>query len=185
MLDTLSNIAEIVGTLIVIGSLVFVGLEMRHNTKQLGINQLGNMLEIEIGSMQMHQQLTLQIAGDRELTDIVIKGSSDLTSLDLNELTRFSILMGGVLSMAQVGYLHFLEGHQNEEIWQSQAASMMTLLDRPGGTMWWSMTRNNYSVPFREWIDGLVGLGPIKSPGLPPDHPGKVQTAVRPEVPAA
>lgn len=179
MLDTLGNLAEIVGTIIVIASLVFVGMEMRHNTKQLVTTQLGNILEIEIGSMQMHQQLTLEIARDKELADIVIKGSVDITSLDINELTRFSVLMGGVMSMAQVGYLHYLEGHQNEEIWQSQSASLMSLLARPGTISWWQMTRNNYAAPFREWIDGLLGLGPLAPPGLPPDHPGQVQTAVK------
>lgn len=178
-LETLSNIAEIIAAVLVIGSLIFVGIQLKQNTQQLKINQLSNTLVLEVGGAQMHQAFTLQIANNKDLADLLIKGGSDLGALDTSELARVSIMLGGLLSITQTGYIHFLQGHQTEEIWQSQAASLMTLMARPGAITWWQFTRNNYSESFRAWVDGLLGLGPMQAPGLPPGHPGELQTAVR------
>ncbi len=178
MLEQIYYIAEIIAVGLIFGSLLFVGLQMRQNTEQLKENQMSNLLAIETATAQMHQNLTLQVADNGELAEILMRGSGDLGALDGTELVRVSILLGGIMSVTQVGYLHYQEGQQVDEIWQSQAASIMTFIGRPGGIMWWQFTRNNYAPAFRAWVDGLVGMGPLQPPGLPVDHPGVPQTAV-------
>ncbi len=180
MLETISNIAEIVAAVIVVGSLVFVGIQLNQNTQQLRLNRLSNTLALEISGAQMHQSFTLEVAGNKDLADLLMKGGGDLSTLNASELVRVSILLGGMLSIAQTGYIHYKAGHQTKEIWQSSAASLMTIMARPGAISWWQLTRNNYSEDFRVWVDGLVGLGPMQDPGLPPGHPGELQSAVRP-----
>lgn len=178
MLETLYYISQIIAAVMIFGSLLFVGLQMRQNTDQLKENQLSNLLSIEVATAQMHQNLTLEVADNGELAEILMRGSGDISALDATELVRVSILLGGIMSVTQVGYLHYREGQQNDEIWQSQAASIMTFISRPGGIVWWQFTRNNYAPAYRAWVDGLVGLGPLQPPGLPEGHPGVPQTAV-------
>ena len=77
----LGAIGELVGGVAVVGSLIYVGFQVRQS------NQL-NPAEAVRSFVRDHVALLQEIVGDRELTDVFRKGSADFAGLPRTDQTR-------------------------------------------------------------------------------------------------
>ena len=117
-LQDASNLAQVVGVLAVMASLIFVGIEVRQNSA--------------ITRAQVHQQLSdtftayLETLADH--ADIVATGTDSkagLSRMTDAELLRFSFLMAGLFKIWENAFYQYKSGFLDERAWRSNVTWML------------------------------------------------------------
>lgn len=170
-LDQLAAISQIVGTIAVIASLIFVGFQLNQQNDQLKANRLATIMSTESSGAGLGQNPSILLAGDPALLDIVRRAQKDPSSISLTERGQFSAYMMASIYHTQIGYLIYLKGASSDEFWKAHAGVTAPLFRNPGGLGWWERNRLLFLPDFRAWVDGLAGIGPLLPPGLPDGHP--------------
>jgi hypothetical protein len=99
LLEGLGNIGDFIGGIGVVITLVYLAMQIRHNTR--GLDQNNDLLSVSFEN-QLRQSLTdlrLTIAGDPALTDIWERSLKGLHPLDGAEQARFELLLVNVFNI--------------------------------------------------------------------------------------
>jgi len=107
-----ASIAEIIGSVAVVASLIFVGLELRRASEQL---QLSSDIDADL----TNAGLSIRIAESRELSDLVYRGERDPESLTDQEMDRFTNIALPRLAMWENTYDSYLLGNLSETDWKA------------------------------------------------------------------
>lgn len=170
-LDQLAAISQVAGTIAVIGSLIFVGFQIRQQNDQLKLNRKALRADFEANSVSVNHNFALALAQDAELFDVVRRTQMTPETVSPIERGRFGSYMWAMMVQVQVGYLVYLDGSSSDDILQGHAGFTAPLLRTPGGLAWWKRNRQVFLPSVRAYADGLAGLGPLLPPGLPEGHP--------------
>ena len=107
-----ASIAEIIGSIAVVASLIFVGLELRQTSEQL---QLISDIEADLSNAS----LSIRIAESPELSDLIYRGERDPESLSDQELDRFTNIALPRLAIWENTYDSYLIGNLSESDWKA------------------------------------------------------------------
>jgi hypothetical protein len=107
-----TSIAEIIGSIAVVASLIFVGLEVRQASRQL---QLSSDIEADLSNAS----LSIRIAENSELSDLIYRGERDPESLSDQELDRFTNIALPRLAIWENTYDTYLLGNLSEADWNA------------------------------------------------------------------
>ena len=107
-----ASIAEIIGSIAVVASLIFVGLELRQASEQL---QLISDIEADLSNAS----LSIRIAESPELSDLIYRGERDPESLSDQELDRFTNIALPRLAIWENTYDSYLIGNLSESDWKA------------------------------------------------------------------
>ncbi len=133
-LDAISAVAEVVGVVAVIGSLVYVGLQIKQNTT---IARANIVHETSVAAVRIHEL----IAQDSTLADIYRKGTNGI-SLDGTELERFIALVHIYVTWLEdvdsqyVSGLYFDED-DDEDLIDYMSRGFAGLFSTPEARRWW------------------------------------------------
>ena len=158
----LGALGEFAGAILLFGSLVFVGFQIRHNTKAM--------------RAQIHEQLS---SGYIQIVD-VIAGNSEAFSKGLVALgesaEKFSALseaektiymgaMFGFFKHYEHMYVLYQEGLLSEHTWSAWSEHIRMFYHQPGVLNWWQMRRTVFIPAFREFLEsseqGLAGAAEL------------------------
>lgn len=104
------RLRDVLASVGVIGSLIFVGLEVRQNTKAVQATAIQNLSD----AFREHTQLYVT---DPDMTGIVVRANQDLSSLTTEELQRFfGSYVSGTLTV-QGAYRQWQLGVLPDEEW--------------------------------------------------------------------
>ena len=151
----LGAIGEFVSGIAVVASLIFVGLQVRQNTKTL--RQAGRRQ----ASLQ-NQQIGRMMADYPEES---ATGFDRLAELSVAERWRFDMLWGMYLQGMEQTVADEREGFQEAEFTEPYKETMREVLALPGGKRWWEERRHWFSVSFQRDIDRLEREAPGAHPG--------------------
>jgi hypothetical protein len=145
-LETLGNVGEFVGGIAVIASLLYLAFQIRQNTISLR----------ETISRQIHDanaRVTLLPVEHPEVSEIVLRGSQDLNSLDPAESFRLHLyLMAGFLHY-QDTYSHASRSLIERHLWVAHESHMFEFLASPGLSAWSSQNRHRFSPEFVDFVE--------------------------------
>ena len=148
-LQRLADLAQVVGALGVIISLVYVALEVGQNTQALKAATFQEMAaqSVEIG---------LRAVDDPEYGDFFIKAA--LTPDSLNELEdlRWNALLGGTFRQFENVHYQFSIGMLEPRMWKGYSAVITRFASTPGSKRWWAANREFYNEEFALYIDGVI-----------------------------
>lgn len=127
--DAIGAIAEAVGAFAVVGSLVYLAIQIRSNTKQLRFEATQSIAE------------SLDRALDPIYMDnnsaIWVKGLKDLHSLDEAERAVFNGLMGrqlhNIFNTFEAGRMGMVDSHKTQKLYQKFFADFFSA---PGAKQW-------------------------------------------------
>ena len=145
----LGAIGEFVGAFLLFGSLVFVGLQMRQNTKVL----------IRTNSRQAFLQngQALQAILDKEVSEIFLRGHNEgLSSLTTEERYRFDLAFTLWFQSVEQVFSDHREGlfpPDQIEVFRNSVAGW---LDTPGGADWWHEREVWFGQKFREEVEEVL-----------------------------
>lgn len=150
LLERGSHLSQIVGSVAVVISLIYVGLQLQQNTAQLQRGE-NNATETQF------QAIRLFIAGNRDVAEMISGGLSGQRTLDAADTLRLETLLSEftwstfhIWDRARRGLL------DKEEFVRGGAPNLAVLLCTARGGDWWRRTRMQFVAAFVADVDKAV-----------------------------
>lgn len=149
-LEELAYISQVVGVIAVFASLIFVGLQIRQNTKALkatshhavtdSFNAINNMIA---NDPTVARRWQLGMAGAAELSEY--------------ERASVAMMMLGYMRIFETLYYQYTNGTLDKKLFDAELKTLKwTVTENPGFLAWWSTNPISLSTEFRTFIDGLI-----------------------------
>jgi hypothetical protein len=147
-LEQYSDLSQIIGAVAVVASLIFVGVQLRQNTKA-----------VRAPTSQAHavgyQQIIAGISNSGEFASIWRRGLADFQALDDDERARFLAFTSTLFRFYESSQVQMLAASLDAEHWHTIEQQVTDLVTQPGVQAWWKLRRHWHSASFRNWIDHL------------------------------
>jgi hypothetical protein len=143
----LGSLGELLAAFGVIASLIFVGVQMRLNTRELRLQRKFESNE----EWSRYRRLLIENA---DVADIFDRAVRDPESLDRIEALRFNMIMREHLRLTENQYERAQLGYTSMNEWEQAKRQARALLRSPVGTRLWEATKYGYLEGFVEEIDG-------------------------------
>lgn len=152
-LEQLSQIGELVGGVMVVASLIFVGFQMRQNAK-------ATRAESRRASVDAWGKIAFGVASDRDLAQAMLddrpeelNAGGSLTTDQMRLINFYAAMMG----IAEAQYLLYLDGSLPEETWKSFENALITNLAlSEQAHRYWKRNRAMHSARFQSLMNDLV-----------------------------
>ncbi len=141
-LENIYYIGQSVAVVAILGSLLFVGFQVRQNTK-------AQHLAVQQNYYAAKNAFVSLIAENPLFADIYRKGLSDILSLSETERWQFGAMMQMTFDTALMAY-------QNPDAFADDIVEASLVTIRPGSVEWWNKGRNLYPPEFQKWIDSAI-----------------------------
>ena len=152
--DAVAAIAELLAALGVIGSLVYLGGQVRgslNQARQAAIQSLVN---------QMNNVWT-GIAANREHADIWVRGSRGIAGLeDETDGVRFSAFLLSIFRPYEEIFYYRRDGVVDDWTWESIGSQCHALMGTPGFRDWWAKRGTWFSIAFQEHVQKTLDTLP-------------------------
>ena len=147
--DVIAAIAELVGAVGVIGSLLFLGYQIRKQTVESRLDAASTLA-------QQWNETVGALAADRELATLFLKGGREFSSLDDIEVVQFSAHLGRVFKVFESMHLQHAEGRLDNETWAAVTDGIHDSCTMPGVKSWWQTRSHWYSSRFQKFIRPMI-----------------------------
>lgn len=153
-------LGELIGGAAIIISLIYVGLQIRHNASatRAATNQ---------AFVTQYNEVLLKLTRT-EVREVYWRGLPGLSNLQGSEMAGFSGMMAAIFRMYEGFYLEKREGRFDSEMWEGYTALFADLLSHQGPREYWEMRRHQYSQAFAKVVD--VELLQRENRSLYPQH---------------
>ena len=144
------TLVDAVGLLAVVGSLVFVGLEMRHNT---AATRSATMQQ----SFDGMTESALNVMNNERLRELLVEVKADPSWLELNDGSADYLLLEQFtlnrLNLWENSHFHLGNGTLDPTFWLGIEGWIQGLANDPLNTHFWGSMRLNYNPSFRHYMD--------------------------------
>jgi hypothetical protein len=148
VLDALGNIGDFVGGIAVIVTLIYLAVQVRHNTRS---TKLASMQS----TMLAAQNVGILPAQDRGLARVVRLGMTTPDALDDDEFQQFRYFLMSMLRVHEDMFVQHKAGVIDDETWLARASSLKTIFSTPGGRKIWDAS-NAYRADFLAWMNSQL-----------------------------
>ena len=146
-----AQIAEIIGGTAIIASLIFVGLQVRENTRI-------TMLTSDRALDQQNLALNLSVTDSNNFASILVRAELDRDDLEAAERARFDNYCFSRFGGYENVIANRTEGFIPDDEYNVWATHFKYRFDKPGYRQFWDEYRKGYFPDFRAWVDELYGL---------------------------
>ncbi len=141
-------IAEIVGAVAVIITLIYLSIQVRHNTKAIQGQTISDV------TRNVHEHANMVLQG-QDVAAALKKFASD-KSLDPDDAILIDFLLTAVFVASQNEYFQWKQGLLDESVFRSLHHVIYTLLESPNGQYWWQHEGRRMVAPeFVEFVDEI------------------------------
>lgn len=151
-LNQLALLAEILGGVGVIASLLYLAFEVRKQGQLNRVNAAAQLADKWTGFMT-------PIHDDADLGSIWLRGTSHFEGLSDIEKLRFSAYFGRLLKTSESLYLQVRAGTLDSMTWRGVERVIRDIIVLPGSQAWWRTREHWYSDDFQSLIHGLIANG--------------------------
>lgn len=155
--EAIGAVADTVSAVAVVVSLLYVAMQIRHNTNQMRV-------AAHEGANRDLRQLIREISTSG-LTEVFVLGLEDPDSLDDRQKLDFAFLIYDLFKAFENVHYHYLHGTLGEDAWQGWRRFIEQYATAPGAQRYWSVRRDIFTSDFRELIDGFKAASDIKRVG--------------------
>jgi hypothetical protein len=161
-LEEINYTAEIIASIAVIASLIYIGREVSQNTAAM------RTAAAQASVNAVNDYVGLINSADK-LADILHEGARGLSSLQGGDLIRFMAFNEQSFIACQSYYLQWKDGTLDDRLWQLHRQTALEQLSQPGQQEFWSLRRHWFFPEFVDYIENLESSGVYK-----PMHQGAV-----------
>ena len=153
-LEEINFIAEIIASVAVIASLIYVGREVSQNTEatQASAAQAYVAADNEIVGL---------INGSDNLADILHRGAPGLAQLQGGDVIQFMAFHDQVFISFQSFYVQWKKGALDPRLWRTYEKAFMALLAQPGQKEWWKLRQDWFFPEFRDFVEQKAASGEV------------------------
>jgi len=151
--DAIGAVAEILGALGVILSVLYLALQIRKDARAR-VAETSHAIAERAGAVQQI------LSENRELAACFPKGlRGDFDGLDETDRTQFGAFLSVVTRSYEDAFYQYHEGLIGERLWLAWARSIPDIVCTPGYLAWWGTRKHWFSDDFRTFVDDIIGKG--------------------------
>ena len=152
-LEEFNYIAEIIASIAVIASLLYVALEVRQNTAATqaatGQSYVAALLE-NVGLINLSSNLA----------DILDRGANGLANLKNDEIIQFGAFIDQNFITYEAFYFRWKAGMLDARLWSIYSHCIAGFTVQPGWQNWWEIRHHWYDQEFQEYVNQITDAGP-------------------------
>ena len=156
MLDRFHKFAEIIASFAIVGSLIFVGIQVSQNTDATRVSN--SQIALQSWSDQ-----SLAMATNAELSQLYYDGAYPHVKEafpDNGSRSRIGPYMSATLKTVETIYLQWRQGNLPDDTWHSYPKSMAVIFAGHEATNdYWKAARHTFAPSFREFMDERMAEG--------------------------
>lgn len=152
-LQAIYFISQVVAAIALIGSLIFVGVQVRQNTAQGKRQEAASRAAAAEAVHDNFAKWYMSTAEHPHLAEVGAKGLRDFDELSDIEAMQFITSLMAVMSYTQSAFYKWRDGDLSDELWQSWEASSLSYFTTPGGRRVWEIRRYVFTEPFVEYVE--------------------------------
>jgi hypothetical protein len=149
-LEQYAYLAEIIGVILVIASLVYVARQLRQNTAAILAQSRQAMLsasQSELFALLDHPGIHISAIKHETLT--------------AEEQMRLGAWLMGVMRARQFAWLQYRNGVIDESQWETEEAVIRAILDTSRARDWWfRLGRVSFGDEFADFVDSVITVHP-------------------------
>ena len=147
-LDQLYMLAEIIAAMAMIVSLIYVGVQVRENTRATRATAAQSFVDTMNGYVGL-------INSSNSLADVLDKGSAGLANIRGGEVIQFSAFHDQSFIAFESFFYQWRDGILDERLWDTYRHALVDLLHMKGGTEWWEKRCHWFSQDFVREVERL------------------------------
>jgi hypothetical protein len=147
-MDDINGWLQLISNLAVLGGLVFLAFEVRHNTNVAKVQTHTEL--IQIGHDTHDWKLELQFA------EVVVKATEDYESLTPAEKVQFSTFVFQLLNLWEHALGVHTRGLMSDTYWEAWNDTFHPNMKDPGWRSVWESVRPNFAAEFQRHVDQYV-----------------------------
>ncbi len=144
----LGAIGELVGGVAVIGSLIYVGLQVRQNSNWLRASVVDT-------SSQRLTDMHYFMASEGN-TAIIEAIATDADAIEPTVAVRLGQAYMAIARNAETAYFQFQLGHLPDQLWRGYETHVHVIASTRFFLPWWEMRRSMFHEAFRDHVDTLM-----------------------------
>jgi len=145
-LEALGNLGEFVGSIAVLVSLIYLGIQVKKSTETERTSTYQSIVS-DFGRMNQ------SLASDPELLFLYVKALEEYESLTPPEKARVSQVFYMTFRYFENMYYQHRKGYLEAEVWVGWKRLMLTYFGRPGFASWWQARRDVFGEPFAHFLE--------------------------------
>ncbi len=157
--DALGAVAESVGAVGVIATLVYLALQIRHNTAAVKAATYDSVVA-------QFRDWNAPFREDPEMVAQLQRGLHQWESLNESEQLHAIHLWYDWFKLAENIQYQYRTGLMDVGLWKGWESYFMVYLHSPGLRWYWEQRQSFYSPEFRAWVDRMLEAGDRSEPGL-------------------
>jgi hypothetical protein len=130
-------------------SFIYFAIEARHNTRVVRASAFQQVINSFAG-------LSFDLARDKNLVDLLVRGWRDFAALDEVERTQFSYMMISFLRRAESVFFQTEIHMLHSQHWSGIRNSIQAIMTPPGARECWSAMKDRMNPEFRDFVDKLI-----------------------------
>lgn len=144
--DAISAIAEVLGAIAVVASLVYVGRQVAQNTAMMRVAAASETLERDHG-------LVLPMIESEELSEIWLKGDDRLNELSEANRQRLLLFERRAITLWHHNFQLRRQELLSDATWYYQNQMIRYLSHRQAMREAWNIFKNTFEASFQEYVD--------------------------------
>lgn len=145
-LEDIYFLSQIISALALVVSLLFVGIQIRHNTMS---TQTARHQSI----VQAISDWSRDVALNTEISALLGKGSANFELLEPVQRLQFSLLHVALFRNYENIYYQHEQRAIDHHVWEGWSYRMRATFALPGVRAWWVPQRDSYSEAFRNFLE--------------------------------
>lgn len=146
LLEQLSYLAEIISVIAVVISLIYVGIQIKQNTRAVKSSTLQNITEAQLN-------VNALIAADGDLADIIFKAATGTGNDQGVDKFRFTSWMHMAIRSLENAYYQHQQGALDDRNWKALCRQYGPILHAGFNKTYWEERGFMYSDDFRHFVD--------------------------------
>lgn len=142
-------VSEIIATVAVVGSLIYVGVQLRQNT-----------LTVKLAAGQAHidayDDLIDKITSNDSMMESWVKSAENFDTMNKVEQVQVLAFVGVMFRNFEGAFIQWTEGALDKRLWQGINRSMADQYAHAAVRIFWSLRRHWFSDEFGEWYNAEV-----------------------------
>jgi hypothetical protein len=155
-LQDLASVAEIVGGVAVVVSLIYVGLQVHDSTSAIRSAAASD-------ATTAMQSWYLEMGSNRQASDVWFNAMTSPEPLPAHDEFQFLMSMHTAILGMQNSYLLSKEGTLDEEFREAVTTAIIAVKDLPGMDRYWRQRRGFFHTGFAEYVDSLLAQDAIET----------------------
>ncbi len=144
-----ASIASVVSAATLVVSVIYAAVQIRHNTRAVRAAAFQQVVGSFAG-------ISLDIAKDKTLVDLYLRGSQEFATLSDVERAQFSLLLLSFLRRAENVFFQTEIQLLQADHWSGIRDSIKAIVTPPGARDCWSAIKSRMNPEFRAFIDTLI-----------------------------